>query len=107
MNYERDLLSEDVLALPPDDTGKRNLVELVEFAYLFKTLSDTELEFIYPELINKQIDKANAISMYRRVANEVETVLRNYPNAAKLMSPASADSTPPAPAKKTASRKKR
>jgi 7-cyano-7-deazaguanine synthase in queuosine biosynthesis len=105
--YERDLLSEDVLALPPDDTGKRNLVELVEFAYLFKTLSDTELEFIYPELINKQIDKANAISMYRRVANEVETVLRNYPNAAKLMSPASADSTPPAPAKKTASRKKR
>lgn len=105
--YTRDLLSEDVIALLPEDEGKRNLVELVEFAYLFKTLSDAELEYTYPELINAQIDKANAISMYRRVANEVETVFRNYPNAFKLMSPAAASSTTPAATKKTTSRKKR
>jgi 7-cyano-7-deazaguanine synthase in queuosine biosynthesis len=78
--YTRDLLSEDVIAL---------------------------LEYTYPELINAQIDKANAISMYRRVANEIETVFRNYPNALKLMSPAAANSTLPAATKKTTSRKKR
>jgi hypothetical protein len=105
--YTRDLLSEDVIALPPEDDGKRNLVELVEFAYLFKTLSNADLEYTYPELINAQIDQTNAISMYRRVANEVETVLKKYPDTAKLMSPAAVNPKPPATTKKNTSRKKR
>jgi 7-cyano-7-deazaguanine synthase in queuosine biosynthesis len=105
--YKRDLLTENIAGLPPEDDGKRNLVELVEFAYLFKTLRDSELEYTYPELINAQIDKAKAISMYRRLADEIEVVLRNYPNAAKLMLPAATNSTPPAATKKATSRKKR
>lgn len=104
--YERDLLLEDVTALTPDDEGKRNLVELVEFAFLFRTLGDAELEYSYPELINAQIDRADAITMYRRLSDEVDTVLRSYPNAAKLLSPMPDGSAPPPSKKKPGSRKK-
>jgi 7-cyano-7-deazaguanine synthase in queuosine biosynthesis len=85
--YERDLLSEDVGALAPDDEGKRNLVELGEFAYAFEMQTDGELLFNYVDLINEQIDSTAAIGMYRRFANETRAVFGSYPGIGSLLGP--------------------
>jgi 7-cyano-7-deazaguanine synthase in queuosine biosynthesis len=86
--YKRDLLAEaDILALSEEDEGKRNLVEFAEFAYTFRTQSEGVLIDLFPDLINPEFNCTNAISMYRRFANEAETVLRSYPGPAALLPP--------------------
>jgi hypothetical protein len=106
--YNRDLLSEDAASLPPDDEGKRNLIDFVEFAHVFQTLNDAELEYEYPELINEQIDRAKAVSMYRRMAREVWNVFSAYPGMIKLMpSPPTGTVVPAAKPHPKSTRKKR
>jgi hypothetical protein len=73
--------------LKEDDEGKRNLVELAEFAYVFSTVTDAALEQLFPDLINSELDKSAAISMYRRFAQEAQTVLRKYSGPTKLLGP--------------------
>jgi hypothetical protein len=85
--YKRDLFVEDVLPLAEDDEGKRNLVELASFAYLFGTESEAALEYRFPDLINTEFDKSQAIAMYRRFANEAQTVLRRHTGPAGLLPP--------------------
>ena len=82
--YARDLLREDVMQLEADDSGRRNLLELAEFVTLFSTYSDGTLEDKFPELINPNLDKALAISMYRRFAAEARSVLGRYSQLAPL-----------------------
>lgn len=78
--YKRDLLAEDVESAPPDDDGKRNLVELGEFVTLFeKAGSQAELEDLFPDLINPSIDPGVAAEMYRRFAAEARAVFDRYP----------------------------
>jgi hypothetical protein len=83
--YKKDLLSEDVAALPEDHEGKRNLVELASFAYVFSTEAKAALEFRFPDLINTEFEKSQAVAMYRRFATEAMTVLRRYPGPARLL----------------------
>ncbi len=84
--YARDLLSEDVLSLPPDDTGRKNLTELAEFIALFGTAySDSQVEDNFPELINPYVDKQRALAMYRRFAKEARGVLRRYRGLSGLL----------------------
>jgi len=83
--YERDLLGENVAALPPTDEGKRNVSELGEFAYAFSRQTDAELMFEYPDLINEQIDLNRSIEMYRRFAKEAEAVLSRYKGVAPIL----------------------
>lgn len=82
--YERDLLSEDIQTLPETDDGKRNVVEMIEFSEMFSRASDAALEEAFPDLISDQIDKENAIRMYRRFAGEATSVLKKYPGCAVL-----------------------
>jgi 7-cyano-7-deazaguanine synthase in queuosine biosynthesis len=79
--YERDILREHVSTLQPDDEGKRNLVELLEFVSTFgEARPRAELEMMYPELLNEEIDAPSAINMYRRFAGESLKVLDRYPS---------------------------
>ena len=82
--YARDLLTEDVGDLSPDDDGKRNLVELCEFVATIDGRSQAALEDEYPDLINEHIDPVEAIGMYKRFATEAKAVFSSYPNVAKL-----------------------
>jgi hypothetical protein len=86
--YRRDLFSLDVPALPEADEGKRNLVELAEFAHAFSTLPEATLTDQFPDLINAAFDQPQALSMYRRFGKEAETVLRRYTGPAALLPPA-------------------
>ena len=87
--YERDLLRENIGVLDADDNGKRNLMDLLEFAAKFhgpRALADEHqicLEF--PELINPDINRENAINMYRKFGAEASRVLKMYPRVAELM----------------------
>jgi hypothetical protein len=79
--YARDLLSEDVGALPPEDEGKRNLVELAEFVSLFRrNRNRAEMEHFFPELVTTKFDASQTIDMYRRFAAEAIGVLGRYPS---------------------------
>lgn len=88
--YKDDLFSKAVASLPEDNDGKRNLVELAEFAHAFNTQSDAVLELLFPDLICPDFDKSKAISMYRRFAKEADCVLRKYPGPAALLPAVSA-----------------
>lgn len=99
--YDRDLLSEDVITLPADDKGKTDLVELAEFVHAFATLGDSELEYNYPDLINRKINRVEAVAMYRRFAAEAWEVFGRYPGVAKIMGtvPSATTTLPPKPSK--------
>ncbi len=45
--YKKDILSEDVAALPEDHEGKRNVVELASFAYVFSMEGEAFLSFAF------------------------------------------------------------
>lgn len=79
--YQRDVMGEDIAALPADDDGKRNLVDLAEFVKSFE-IGESEAAVIdkYPELVNRHIDSSKAIDMYCRFASEARVVFDSYPN---------------------------
>lgn len=84
--YERDLFNERISELPPDDEGKRNLIDLVEFAKIFNNANtQASLEGLYPELINEHIKGEQAVAMYRRFAVEANKVFLNYPGVREIM----------------------
>jgi 7-cyano-7-deazaguanine synthase in queuosine biosynthesis len=83
--YARDLFIQDVISLNVDDSGRRNLLELAEFATIFSTCSDGVLEDKFPELINPHFDRKAAIAMYRRFAGEARTVFGRYGRLAPLL----------------------
>jgi hypothetical protein len=83
--YKRDLLSQDISALGENDEGKRNLVDIAEFSHAFLSMSDAELEMMFPDLINPEIDKTSAIAMYRRFSSEARAVLTKYPGVSMIL----------------------
>jgi len=97
--YKHDLFAQDVPNLPEANEGKRNLVELTEFAHAFASKRDGELEGVFPDLISTDFDRTAAIAMYRRFAVEARTVLSRYPGPAKLLAPPSNQGSGSRPAK--------
>jgi hypothetical protein len=84
--YNRDILSDDIAHLDPNDTGKRNFVELAEFVNIFHSASsESQIINSYPELMNDSIDARKAIDMYRRFAIEANQVFSTYPNLASVL----------------------
>jgi len=83
--WERDIFLQNVLALDPNDDGKRNLVELASFATDFRDLSDSELDIQYCELYSEHFDRNEAAGMYRRFASELEQVFSNYAGLSGLL----------------------
>lgn len=80
--YDRDLFSENIGSLPDDDTGKRNLIDYLEFVTRFKDVGDSAkmgLLLEFPELFNSAIDQEKALEMYGRVSSQSFDVLKKYP----------------------------
>jgi predicted metal-binding transcription factor (methanogenesis marker protein 9) len=78
--YQRDIFSEDISNLPPDDDAKRNLIELAEFIKNLETApNQAALEFIFPDLANPHFDSTLASQMYLRFAKEAREVFSKYP----------------------------
>jgi hypothetical protein len=69
--YDQDLLVETLADLPDLDEGKRNLVDLAEFAHTFKYEPEGVLEEIYPALITR----TSASPMRSRCTNVLQTRL--------------------------------
>jgi hypothetical protein len=89
-DYDRDLLSEMVGALPPDDDGKRNLSELAEFSYRFSISDTASLVDQFPELTGPDVDLRTAVEMYKRAASQTLGVLRQYPGPQAILPSAQA-----------------
>ena len=87
--YKRDLFTEDVGNLPPDDNGKRNLSELLEFIARFygphAITDDQDLSIEIPELINPFVNQRETIRMYRRFAESATRTLKSYRRVSKLL----------------------
>lgn len=83
--YARNLWVEPIGQLGPDDTGRRNVVELTEFIYRFRTESDESLLSAFPELLSEDFDGVAALGMYRRFAGEAHTVLARYQALGELL----------------------
>jgi len=87
--YHEDLFNSDISQLEDDNTGKRNLIDYLEFVLKLHNLVPASIQdFIYsdaPELLNDCIDQASAMNMYRKLAQESIDVFKKYPNICKLM----------------------
>lgn len=79
--YARDIFSEDMSSIEPEDDGKRNITDLAEFINIFEIArSKSEILDKHIDLINPYIDSDRAIEMYRRFAKETRAVFNSYPN---------------------------
>jgi 7-cyano-7-deazaguanine synthase in queuosine biosynthesis len=83
--YERDLFSELLGALPPDDDGRRNLADFGEFVVRVEKYSAIQMMTEWPDLYCPQIKSDAAIQMYKRSAAEARAVLTRYPTTAPLL----------------------
>ena len=83
--YARNIFIENVRSLPPDDEGRRNLIDLCEFSVHFRGQSEIELMSAWPELYSENIDAAEVINMYRRAADQTIAVLSRYQGIAPLI----------------------
>jgi 7-cyano-7-deazaguanine synthase in queuosine biosynthesis len=87
--YKRDIFREDVGNLSPDDNGKRNLTDVLEFIARFHgshaIKSDQDFSIEFPELINPFINRTKTIAMYRRFAKSATDVLKTYPTVSRLL----------------------
>jgi hypothetical protein len=84
--YARDILSEDIASLEPEDDGKQNITDLADFINIFeKKVSKSEVLDKHIDLINPFIDADKAIDMYRRFAKEARAVFNSYPNLKEYM----------------------
>ncbi|UJH67381.1 7-cyano-7-deazaguanine synthase [Allomuricauda sp. SCSIO 65647] len=86
--YSRDLLKENISSLPPDDNGKRNLIDFLEFISKFKGYKDSDLENLlihFPDLYNESIDEKEALRMYSRLSKQAYDVFDKYPEVKKVM----------------------
>lgn len=83
--YDSDLFNQDVLILPQDHEGKRNLLELLEFVYRFSSEAEASIEHSFPELLNQHIDKGQVVAMYKRFAGEATRIIHSYKGVSKLL----------------------
>jgi 7-cyano-7-deazaguanine synthase in queuosine biosynthesis len=86
--YKRDLFREDVGALPPDDTGKRNFIDLLEFISHFRKYNPRKKDHLlekFWELYNEHFDQDEVINMYARFSAEAYGVLSKYAALTKLI----------------------
>lgn len=77
--YVRNVWTENIGALPEDDDGRRNLMDLLEFIVFFDHSNEEEIMNEYPELYSPNLDSDETIGMYRRFCKEAITVFAKYP----------------------------
>lgn len=85
-NYGRDVWSEEIGKLNPDDTGRRGTVELAEFVQQIERYSSEEIMSEWPELYSSNINPNKVIEMYKRFSQEARAVISRYPALESLLS---------------------
>ena len=75
--YRRDCWVE-VNRLDPEDTGRRNIVDLTEFIVRIEKSSPEEIMSEWPELYSPNLNENKVIAMYRRFSQEARIVLSRY-----------------------------
>lgn len=83
--YEKNLFTQQFADLQEDDDGRRNLADFGEFVLRVERYSEIEMMAEWPELYSPQIQRSEAIRMYRRAAAEARLVLGKYPNVAAVL----------------------
>ncbi len=86
--YNTDIFKTDLATLGDEDTGKKNLIDYLEFITKFKkvTLQNrAELISDFPDLINPSFDEDKAINLYERVSQQSFEVFKNYPRVQKII----------------------
>lgn len=86
--YHFDIFTTDINTLADDNTGKRNLIDYLEFITRFKKVTyqnKDELICEFPELINPSIDKDQALKLYERVSQQSFKVFQNYPKVLSII----------------------
>jgi 7-cyano-7-deazaguanine synthase in queuosine biosynthesis len=77
--YARNVWIEHIGALPEDDDGRRNLMDLLEFITFFGHSNEEEIMNEYPELYSPNLNSHATIDMYRRFCKEAIKVFTKYP----------------------------
>lgn len=85
-SYARDLWIEDIGKLAPEDEGRRNIMDLLEFINFISISADEEIISEYPELYSRNIDASATIKVYRRFCSEAKNVFKRYPYIWSLLS---------------------
>ena len=86
--YHKDIFTADISAIADDDTGKRNLIDYLEFILKFKKVTPQNKEELicdFPELINPSIDEDKAMKLYERVSQQSFKVFQNYPKVLSII----------------------
>lgn len=83
--YARNLFIENISMLEADDEGKRNIIDLSEFAYRFSHETNSQLLDTYPDLVSPHFDFDSSVKMYRRFAGEANKVINKYKNASHTL----------------------
>ena len=84
-DYGRDCWEEEISQLDPEDTGRRNIVDLTEFIVQIERLSPVEIMSEWPELYSPNLNSNEVIAMYKRFSQEARTVLSRYSELARLL----------------------
>ncbi len=86
--YHNDIFMADIASLADDDTGKRNMIDYLEFITKFKKVTPQNKEELicdFPELINPAIDEDKAMKLYERVSQQSFKVFQNYPKVLSII----------------------
>jgi hypothetical protein len=86
--YFNDIFNKDINSLPDTDTGRKNLIDYLEFITKFKKVTPNnkpDLICDFPELINPAFDEDEAIRLYERVSEQSLKVFKRYPKVLKLL----------------------
>lgn len=84
--YGRDCWVEEIGQLDPEDTGRRNIVDLTEFIVQIERLSTEDIMSEWPELYSLNINDTEVIAMYKRFSEEARIVLSRYPTLDPFLS---------------------
>ena len=72
--------------LRPEETGRRNIVDMTEFIVRIDRLSTEEIMSEWPELYSPNLNADKVIAMYKRFSQEARTVLSRYSELAPFLS---------------------
>jgi hypothetical protein len=80
--YQADLFRKDIGALPAENIGKQNLLDICQFISFFdgpnRLGSEREFCIRFPDLFKPHVNRAEAIKMYSRFAAEARLVLAKH-----------------------------
>lgn len=87
--YNEDIFNSNITNLPDHSTGKRNIIDYIEFILKFQNFTPNDKEIFLldeaQELLNNSIDQNKALDMYIRLAQQSLSVFSKYPNIQRIL----------------------